>query len=264
MTPTAEIAAVRGQALIINYRGIAQRAAPPFIDRRVLREQLDCLSDCGARTLTITELADALRAGALPPRAIALTFEGGLRYVAAEAAPLLAERELTATFFCSPGLLGRQGTERPGQPDRQPSLTASDIAELAHWGFEVGSQGMGHARLDTLPSQALADEVRESRLALEQITAAPVLSFALPYGVLPGRQGRRLIEETYFAACGEAIGTVGVGTDPYYLPRVGAHFLRRPGVLRRALVGSFPPYLRAMRAGARARRMLRPDERVPA
>jgi hypothetical protein len=120
---------------------------------------------------------------------------------------------------------------------------------------------MEHLRLDALPSFALEREIRMSRDVLEEVTGASVQSFSLPYGVLPGAEGRSLLEETYFAACGGALGTAGAGTDLYDLPRVDGHLLRRPGVLRRALVGfSLPPYLRARRAGARARRILAPSE----
>jgi peptidoglycan/xylan/chitin deacetylase (PgdA/CDA1 family) len=253
---------VTGQALIITYRGIGAGPAPVFVDRDCFRAHLECLSDCGVSPLTITELAEALRAGTVPPRAVALTFDGGLRCDADEAVPVLAEHEFTATFFCAPGRLG--ATSRWPAPHNGAShelLTGAEVAELTDWGFEVGSCGMEHLRLDALPSFALEREIRMSRDVLEEVTGASVQSFSLPYGVLPGAEGRSLLEETYFAACGGALGTAGAGTDLYDLPRVDGHLLRRPGVLRRALVGfSLPPYLRARRAGARARRILAPSE----
>jgi peptidoglycan/xylan/chitin deacetylase (PgdA/CDA1 family) len=256
---------VTGQALIITYRGIGAGPGPEFIDRDGFRAHLECLSDCGVSPLTITELAEALRAGTVPPRAVALTFDGGLRCDADEAVPLLAEHEFTATFFCAPGRLG--GSSRwPSAHDgsQHELLTGAEVAELSDWGFEVGSCGMEHLRLDALPSFALEREIRMSRDILEEVTGASVESFALPYGVLPGPEGRSLLEETYFAACGGALGTAETGTDLYDLPRVDGHLLRRPGVFRRALVGfSLPPYLRARRAGVRARRMLAPSESVP-
>jgi peptidoglycan/xylan/chitin deacetylase (PgdA/CDA1 family) len=251
------------QALIITYRGIGAGTAPVFIDRQGFRAHLQCLGDCGVQPLTITQLADALRAGTVPPRAVALTFDGALRCLADEAVPLLAEHDFTATFFCAPGRLGatngRPGASNGGQDEL---LTAAEVAELPDWGFEVGSSGMDETRLDALPSHALEREIRESRDLLEELTGTTVRSFALPYGAVPRREGRSLLMDTYFAACGAALGTAGAGTDLYDLPRVDGHLLRRPGLLRRALVGSFPPYLRARRAGARARRILAPSAPV--
>lgn len=246
-----------GQALVITYRGIGGGTAPVFIDRHSFRAHLQCLSDCGVSPLTITELASALRAGTVPPRAIALTFDGGLRCVADEAVPLLAEHDFTATFFCSPGMLGAKN-HLPGASNvaRHELLTAYEVAELADWGFEVGSSGMEHVPLDMLPSYALGREIQESRDVLEDLTGTSVRSYALPHGALPTREGRSLLMESYLAACGGALGTVVAGADLYDLPRVDGHLLRRPGVLRRALVGTFPPYLRARRAGKRARQML--------
>jgi peptidoglycan/xylan/chitin deacetylase (PgdA/CDA1 family) len=249
---------VASQALIITYRGIGAGPAPLFIDRDAFGAHLRCLSDCGVSPLTISELAHALRAGTVPPRAVALTFDGGLRSDADEAVPLLAEHEFTATFFCAAGRLGSTGgLPAPRHGTMHELLLGAEVAELSDWGFEVGSCGMEYLRLDALSSFALEREIRMSRDVLEEVTGAPVQSFALPYGVRPGTEGRALLEETYAAACGGSLGTAGAGANMYDLPRVDAHLLRRPGLLRRALVGfSLPPYLRARRAGARARRML--------
>lgn len=247
-----------GQALIITYRGIGVGSAPLVVDRDGFESQLRCLSECGVSPLTITELADALRAGTVPPRAVALTFDGGLRSDADEAVPLLAEHDFTATFFCAPGRLGSTSSlPAPHNGTTHELLSGAEVAELSDWGFEVGSCGMEYLRLDALSSFALEREIRMSRDVLEEVTGAPVQSFALPYGVRPGPTGQALLNETYLAACGGSLGTAVAGMNLYDLPRVDAHLLRRPGVLRRALVGfSLPPYLRARRAGARARRIL--------
>jgi peptidoglycan/xylan/chitin deacetylase (PgdA/CDA1 family) len=254
-----------GHALIIRYHGVGSGPAPLFVDPRLFRAQLECLADSGARTLTVTELVYALRARRVPPRSVALVFNDGFRCLAEEVAPLLAEHDFAATFFCVAGRLGaRSDWPSTHRAFEHPLLTASELAELAEWGFEIGSHGMEHRRLDALPRDGLVREIGDSRAALEDVTGAPVQSFALPYGARPGPRGRSLIRKTYLAACGQRLGTVGLDTDLYDLATVDAHHLRRPGLLRRALAGSFPPYLRALRAGARARRMLLANESVPA
>jgi peptidoglycan/xylan/chitin deacetylase (PgdA/CDA1 family) len=253
-----------GQALVIAYNGIGDGPSPPFIERRVLQAQLDCLSDCGVQTLTVSELGGAVLDGSLPPRAVAITFHGGLRSVLEEAAPLLVERGFTATAFCVASRIERahDWSSLPGAL-RRPLLGTDDVAELSRNGFEIGSQGMNGVPLDALSADAQQREVAGSRALLEQLTGVSVTSFAFPHGPLPGPDGRARIEETYSAACGGSFGTVTSDMDPFALPFVEAHHLRRPGVLRRALVGSFPPYLRARRASARVRRLLLSDELVP-
>jgi peptidoglycan/xylan/chitin deacetylase (PgdA/CDA1 family) len=254
-----------GQALIIRYHGVGPDAPPMFLDRDLFRSQLDCLAECGARTFTVSGLCDAMDAGLVPPRAVALTFDDGLKNVADEVAPLLAEHDFNATFFCVAGRLGQRSDWSQALRSRpQPLLSHSEVAELAEWGFEIGSHGLQHARLDGLRQRELELEVLTSRDLLEDVTGVAVQSFALPYGAVPGRDGRSLLEDNYLAVCGDAVDTVGPESNTYDLARVDAHFLNRPGLLRRALVGSFPPYLRAMRARARARRRWRAHESVPA
>jgi peptidoglycan/xylan/chitin deacetylase (PgdA/CDA1 family) len=245
------------QALIVAYHGIGPGPPPLFVGRELFREQLECLASCGARTLTMRELTTALLTGRMPPRAVALTFDDGLTSVAEEAAPLLAEHGFSATVFCVAGRLGGDnGWPTAHRAPRRPLLGAAELTELAQAGFEIGSHGMTHARLDLLPRHALMREIRDSRALLEDLVGVPVRSFAYPYGAPATGAGRSLVENAYDAACGTTLATVRPGADPYLLPRVDAHYLRRPAVLRRAVVGSFPPYLRARRAGTRARRLL--------
>jgi peptidoglycan/xylan/chitin deacetylase (PgdA/CDA1 family) len=58
------------------------------------------------RVLPLVEALDALRAGTLPRRTCALTFDDGLRNVATVAGPVLAEHGFHATVFLSTGVVG--------------------------------------------------------------------------------------------------------------------------------------------------------------
>src|SRR3954452_12817461 len=82
-----------GQALIISYRGLGPARTVGVVGRELFRSHLDSLSESGVRPLTITQLAAALRGGTLPPRAVAITFDGGSRQLVDEAAPLLMEHD---------------------------------------------------------------------------------------------------------------------------------------------------------------------------
>jgi hypothetical protein len=99
-----------------------------------------------------------------------------------------------------------------------------------------------------------------SREALEDATGAPVRWFAYPYGPAPRHPVRALVERTYEGACGGGNRYVDAGADRFCLPRVDAHYLRRPSLLARTLEGG-SRYLRLRRIGARARRLVRKDYR---
>ena len=95
----------------------------------------------------------------------------------------------------------------------------------------------------------------ESRQRLEDATGVPVRWYAYPYGYLPGREGRA-VARAYAGAC--AGGPAGSAPAPTASPcRADAHYLRRPGLLDRALKGR-DAYLRMRHLGRGVRRLLRP------
>jgi len=109
-------------------------------------------------------------------------------------------------------------------------------------------------------ARVLEREVAESRAVLEAAAGAPVRWFAYPYGVTPSPEGRAVVAQTYEAACANALQPVHPGTDLFALPRVDAHYLRRPALFRAALRG-LDSYLHMRRAAARLRRVVRRDFR---
>ncbi len=247
--------------LVLTYHGVGAGDGPLVVSPELFAGHLDDLVALGATFLTVTELATRLPAGTLPNRAVAITFDDGLASVGENAAPLLAKRGLPATVFCVAGRLGGESdwpSARPGAP-ALPLLDAAELAGLAGQGFEIGSHGLHHTPLIEASEALLADEVVESRRRLEEEVGVPVSSFAYPYGAGPSRAARALVCATYAAACTTVLGDVGRDSDVHALPRVDAHYLRRPALLRRAAAGTLGPYLRARSLGAGARRRLVKD-----
>jgi peptidoglycan/xylan/chitin deacetylase (PgdA/CDA1 family) len=252
---------MNGSALILTYHAIEDGAPPLCVDPGRFADHLDALTDAGAVVMTIGEVVESLRRGDLPKRAVALTFDDGFASVAEHAAPLLAERGLAATVFAVAGAVA--GTnDWPSQPSgapRRPLLGGPELLDLASTGIEIGSHGVQHTPLSLAGPDALRREIADSRDILEQLLQRPVRSFAYPYNELASAEGRQLVRATYAGACGGGMSIVGPGADPWRLPRVDAHYLRRPELLRRALMGSLDAYLRVRRVGARARRLVKKD-----
>jgi peptidoglycan/xylan/chitin deacetylase (PgdA/CDA1 family) len=250
-------------ALVLTYHAVEAGPPPLCIEPSLLRAHLDCLQDAGAQTLTLSELAAALRSGRLPRRSVAITFDDGFESVATEAAPLLAERDHTATVFCVAGHVGgvNDWPTQPADVPRRRLADASTLVGLAQAGFEIGSHGMEHLPLERASDERVQRELVDSKLELERALGVAVRSFAYPYGAMPGHGARALLESTYSAACTGGMRRVGSGADALELPRVDAHYLRRPKVLRGVLEGRLDPYLHLRRVGARARRLVREDYR---
>lgn len=248
-------------AVVLTYHAVEHGRGPLFVDPASFAVHLECILDSGRRVSTVSELARSLARGGPERPTVAITFDDGIASVARVAAPLLADRGLTATVFCVAGHAGGTSdwaTAPPGSP-RLELASASELAGLAAQGLEIGCHGMTHAPLRSDDASFLRRELVDAKDVLEDATGAAVTAFAHPYGAQPSLPARRLIEMTYEAACTTVLGTVGREVDVYALPRVDAHYVRRPRLLRAVLAGSLGPYLRARRLGAGARRAIRHD-----
>jgi peptidoglycan/xylan/chitin deacetylase (PgdA/CDA1 family) len=254
---------VTPQALILTYHGVESAEGPLFVDPGLFASHLDCIVESGARVLTVSEVAHALRHGALEGRNVAISFDDGMESVTRVAAPLLAERGLRATVFCVAGHVGGKSnwpSARPGAPSVALS-SAEALAGLIAAGWEIGCHGMSHAPLETDDEDCLRREVVDAKHVLEDMTGATVTSFAYPYGAGPTPEAWRLVSSSYEAACSTAVGVARRSSEPYALPRVDSHYVRRIALLRAALSGELSGYLRLRRLGASARRTLRADFR---
>ena len=250
-------------ALVLTYHAVEEGPAPLCLDAATFEQHLDAIAETEATTLTVAELATGLRRRSLPDRSVALTFDDAFATAVEVAAPMLLERGMRATFFCVAGHIGGLN-DWPTQGSHAPRLPLADADALftaAASGFEIGSHGMTHAPLDALTDELAEYEVVGSKEALETALDAHVSSFAYPYGAERRVDGGTLVSAYYTAACTTRLGPVARSSSPLALPRVDAHYLRQPALMRRALCGSLGPYLSVRRFGARARRMVVKDYR---
>ncbi|MBI5105227.1 MAG: polysaccharide deacetylase family protein [Solirubrobacterales bacterium] len=248
-------------ALILTYHAVEDGPAPLCIPPALFAEHLDVLAEAGATILTMAELAAALAGGTVPPRAVAITFDDGLASVSRQAAPLLRERGMRATVFCVTGHIGGRSdwpTQPPGVEPR-PLAGEGELRELAGLGWELGSHGMAHAPLSVIEPAALEEELVRSRALLEPLAGGPVVSYAFPYGARPTGPAHEVVRATYTSACATRLGLARPGGDLHDLPRVDAHYVRAPRLLRRVITGGGAGYLALRRAGARARRLVVQD-----
>jgi peptidoglycan/xylan/chitin deacetylase (PgdA/CDA1 family) len=249
---------VRG--LILTYHAIAPGPRPLCIEPSRFREHLAVIAESGARAITLDQLAEQDREGSEAQHVVAITFDDGYASTVDHAVPLLVDRGLPATIFCVAGHLG--GINDFGtQAARAPRLrlaSATALAALPGQSVEIGSHGMEHRPLSGVGEDAARREIVHSRQALEDAVGTRVSWFAYPYGAPPSDAARDLVHRTYTGACTADNRAVEPAADRYSLPRVDAHYLHRPGLLRRALEGG-ELYLRLRRMGGRARRRVRPD-----
>jgi peptidoglycan/xylan/chitin deacetylase (PgdA/CDA1 family) len=248
--------------VVLMYHAIERGPRPLCIEPELFRSHVAAIAASGVPALTVSELGSTLRATELPERGVAITFDDGYESVVENAVPVLAEHGLKATIFCVAGQLGRTNDWPRANPVRHPFRLASaaELARVGGQGFEIGSHSYTHTALTRVRGAEVTREIEESKNVLQNAVGSTVTSFAWPYGAEPSEEAAQRIAAMYEVACSTEIARVGLGADPYALPRIDAHYLRRTALLRRVLDGALDTYLGLRKIGARVRESVRKDD----
>jgi peptidoglycan/xylan/chitin deacetylase (PgdA/CDA1 family) len=213
------------------------------------RRHLDVLEAWGATVLPLDQAVRDLAAGALPDRAVSLTFDDGYASVVETAWPLLRERSLPATLFAVTGYLTADlrfawDRDEP-EHDRFRLATSDQLVAAADEGLDIGSHTVTHPWLPRLEQPRLETELAESRQTLGDLLGREITSVAYPTGGWDPRV-RAAAERA-----GYGIGvTVDRGLNSARVPQLS---------LRRAFVPDDPRDLRLILDGAYT--VLRPLDR---
>jgi peptidoglycan/xylan/chitin deacetylase (PgdA/CDA1 family) len=119
---------------------------------------------------------------------------------------------VTATFFVNAG--GGQAVFG------QPAYALEKLRYLVERGYEIGSHGAAHLRYGEESAVAIEDDLSRCERALAALLPLyRVRSFAYPYGNLPGREGRAVVERRY-SYTARAWGGVASGIHSADAPRI--------------------------------------------
>jgi|HubBroStandDraft_6_1064221.scaffolds.fasta_scaffold01239_4 peptidoglycan/xylan/chitin deacetylase (PgdA/CDA1 family) len=117
---------------------------------------------------------------------IVATFDDGNRSDIDIAAPMLADCGLPGIFFPCSGRIGQRGY-----------LTEDDLRTLDAKAFEIGSHGIRHVPWRGLGADALAQEIVQSKAAIERVLGHDITSAALPFGEYDSTTLRMLRKSGY-------------------------------------------------------------------
>jgi peptidoglycan/xylan/chitin deacetylase (PgdA/CDA1 family) len=183
----SQLSAIRlRRSVILGYHGIAKTRwrqdryrlqVPPT----TFRTQIELLLEAGFRFVTVAELARQLDHGSPPAGLAAVSFDDGLRNNLSAALPILHPLGVPATVYVATDLIGVHNPWIAPEGGGE-MLTEDEICVLAGAGWEIGAHTRTHADLSRLDYEACRAEISGSRQALEQITGAPVQTFAYPFG----------------------------------------------------------------------------------
>lgn len=176
---------------------------PYAVSLEAFERQLDAFSKAGLRVIDPAALLDERGPQAVDDDAgdgVVLTFDDGHVSNRLHALPALARRNARAAFFVTRDFIGR----------RAGFCSASDLRALADAGMTVGAHGCTHRFFDDLNDAQAADELREAKSTLEDITGRGVTQMSFPGGRWTARD----------VALGDALGY-----RLFHTSRVGAHRL---------------------------------------
>ncbi len=181
--------------VFLGYHSVTDDG-PPYLSLTpaTFERQLDLLVGAGFRSGTRATLQRIVSGERPRGRHAFLTFDDGFADTATTALPLMSERALTGMVFVLPGHLDSGASlDWPavaGEAKRRPrlmrSMDWSMLEALVEAGWEVGSHTMSHARLPDLSDEALAQELLDSRRAVEaRLGCCEILAY--PFGAWDDR-----------------------------------------------------------------------------
>jgi peptidoglycan/xylan/chitin deacetylase (PgdA/CDA1 family) len=126
----------------------------------------------GREALTAERYAQWLQDGCPSGREpILITFDDGFADFADVVVPILEDLDLQATVFLTSGWIGTQGM-----------VSKQAVRDIDPARVEVGAHSVSHRHLDLLSERSATEEIRVSRVALEDLLGRQVTSFAYPHG----------------------------------------------------------------------------------
>jgi peptidoglycan/xylan/chitin deacetylase (PgdA/CDA1 family) len=229
---------------IVTYHSLDDTDSPISVRPATFARHAAWLAQQKFCALTLSESLERLRAGTLPPKAVALTFDDGFLNTAAVGLPILKAHGLTGTVFLVSAHVGKHN-DFAGQSSAAPRLPLMDwaaVRDLRQAGWEIGAHTCSHPDLTRLSVEDAELELRTCRDVIEQRLGEPVRSFAYPYG-RQGSREREIAGRIYAAAVSTTLGVVRSSSHLLALERVDAYYLSRPDLVR--LLGGrlLPAYL---------------------
>jgi peptidoglycan/xylan/chitin deacetylase (PgdA/CDA1 family) len=158
---------------ILCYHSVGQPAwgvndVPPALFRR----QIEMALERGYRFVPASTIVQ----GSSGPRDLSITFDDGLRSVADNAAPILADYKIPwSLFVVSDWADGKRF-------DRNTMLDWRDVERVAALGAEIGSHSATHPDFGKLGLAEAVDELGSSKTIIEQRTGIRTDTFAIPLG----------------------------------------------------------------------------------
>ncbi|CAA9496803.1 MAG: hypothetical protein AVDCRST_MAG44-515 [uncultured Sphingomonas sp.] len=220
-------------------------------------QQIAALVEC-AEIVRLTDLLGRCRASPPPDRPlVALTFDDGYANFYTQVLPILKRYRVPATVFVVTSLVGSEhppafdgwSVKHGGRldPDAWRPMTWDQLEQcLASGLVTVGGHSHRHLKAPECTPELLIEEASRSREILVS-RFGEVETYAYPYGssrlgYVPDAYVEAVAAAGYRLAVTYDLGRVTGQTDPFRMPRIEAHGVDGPAIIRAKALGSLAPY----------------------
>lgn len=203
---------------VLTYHRFGEAERDPWcVSAEAFEQQMQWLAGQGLAVSLDDVLAFVRGERDLPDGSVLVTMDDGFSSVLHIAAPIMQRHGIPSVAYVTTGFVGSDSISG------EPYLSWNEVARLPAVGVAVGSHAHSHRSMAQLSAGDALDEAQRSKQLLEQHLAAPVRSFAYPFGMRPDESpdtARLLSGAGYASVFIAQHGTLRRGADPARLPRV--------------------------------------------
>jgi len=191
-----------------------------YVSPAKFERQLWTMRRLGLRGVSISEGLRRLDEGSSRGY-VALTFDDGYADTLTAAAPLLKQYGFGATCYVVSSAVGTYNHwDEEFLQERKALMSREQIEQWLSAGLEVGSHTCSHPRLHEVSREEALREIAESRVALRDLSGAPVAHFAYPFGQFTDDVSQLVRSAGYLSAVTVLHGVARAADDRYRLPRI--------------------------------------------
>jgi len=171
---------------ILTYHSIIKDASEAgqhniYVKQNVLRKQLQYVKKHNYETITFRDIKDGKVTDFT--NKVILTFDDGYEDNYTLLFPLLKEFNYKAVIFLVTQLNYNKWGVDEGEPNRK-LLNQDEIIEMDRYGIEFGGHSRLHPDLHKVSTEQKMDEIKGSKLDIENLLQKTVISFAYPFGAI--------------------------------------------------------------------------------
>jgi peptidoglycan/xylan/chitin deacetylase (PgdA/CDA1 family) len=188
----------------------------------VFAQQMEYLYDQGYNPVDLDSAFRMIVSGNVAHKAVAITFDDGFHDFYSHALPVLSSYGFPATMFVVSDLVGT----RPKRFGEKTTMSWAELREIQSLGIQIGSHTATHPVLRQLDLGRVEEEIKLSKLTIEDQMRSPITSFSYPYAFPEQDHAfvaclKRFMKEAGYE-CGvtTVLGTAGQSSNRYCLPRI--------------------------------------------